>query len=283
MSQRQIISISPARQADMGELFTRISLSGSEADMLDPYLILAHHGPQNFPSNSAMPPIPPHPHRGFETVTFILDGELRHRDSAGHQSLIHTGGVQWLTAGAGVVHSEVAPEGFWQRGGGLEILQIWINLPSHLKMSPPRYQGVERKDLLIVPLPEGAGTLNHVSGEFAGARGPVESPTDVFMSTVSLHAGSRVELPTPTQRQVLFYVVNGRAKVGSRELVGGDLAKVGTGDSIEVAALEDTLILFSHADEIKEAVVASGPFVMNTEAEIRQAHADYRAGRLGQL
>lgn len=280
---RHIKEIRAARRHDVAGIYTRLSLSGTVEDMLDPFLVLAHHGPHDFPPDSAEPSFDPHPHRGFETVTFILDGDLWHRDSDGNESLIHAGGVQWLTAGSGVVHSERAPERFWKEGGTFQVLQLWVNLPARLKMTPPNYQGVEASALATVPLQDGSGTVTLISGEFAGAIGPVASLTDLFMSTVSLKAGGHASLPTPRQRCVLLYVVNGEVTVGDATAVAGDLVTFEDGDFINVEALGEALIIFGHGDPIGEPVVTGGSFVMNTEAEITAANNDYRAGKFGGL
>lgn len=283
MKQRAINSIRAARRHDIAGVYTRISLSGTATDMLDPFLLLAHHGPHDYPPDSVEPPFDPHPHRGFETVTFILDGELSHRDSLGNESLIHSGGVQWLSAGAGVVHSERATERFWKEGGRFQILQLWVNLPARLKMTPPHYQGVEAGALATVPLPDDAGALALISGGYAGVTGPVASLTGLLMSTVSLQAGRLASLPTPRQRSVLFYVVNGDVTVNGAKAVAGDLVTFGDGDVIDIEASQDALIVFGHGDPIDEPVVTAGPFVMNSEAEVAAAFSDYQAGKFGGL
>ena len=148
---RGVIAQHPAIRDDIGDLTTRRPLPGPGLDQLDPFLFLNHHGPQVYPANNRGLPFGPHPHRGFETVTFILEGSLAHADSAEHQSVIHAGGVQWMTAGSGIVHAEVSPPEFLHDGGPLEILQLWINLPASLKMSEPRYVGPVSYTHLTLP------------------------------------------------------------------------------------------------------------------------------------
>jgi quercetin 2,3-dioxygenase len=143
MTAKTVLALHAAQRDDIGDLTTRRPLPGSGLDQLDPFLLLNHHGPQTYGPNNSGLPFGPHPHRGFETVTFVLDGELAHRDSAGHESVITAGGVQWMTAGSGLVHEEVSPEAFRRDGGSLELLQLWVNLPGRLKMSPPRYVGLQ--------------------------------------------------------------------------------------------------------------------------------------------
>jgi redox-sensitive bicupin YhaK (pirin superfamily) len=281
MTARKLVSHSNAPRHDVANLVTRMAIDGLADNDLDPFLLLGHHGPQQFPPENQGLPFGPHPHRGFETVTFVVDGELLHRDSGGHDSVIGPGGVQWMTAGAGVVHSETSPDKFLKDGGPLEILQLWVNLPARLKMSPPRYTGLHAQDVIDVPLADGAGTLHLVSGDFEGSTGPIQSLTDVFIAMAAVNDGGSADLPAPAGRTVLFYVVQGSAVVDGVALPTATLARFeADGDFVRVAAQGDALILFGHADPIGEPVVARGPFVMNTEAEIEEAFRDLRAGRL---
>ncbi|MBD8553848.1 pirin family protein [Rhizobium sp. CFBP 8762] len=280
--ERRIQSVRSASRQDIGNLYTRAVFSVS--DELDPFLLLAHHGPQTFPPGSSMPEFGPHPHRGFETVTFLLAGDSIHQDSEGREVITHAGGVQWMTAGSGVVHSEKSPNDFWSRGGELEVLQLWVNLPSQLKMTAPRLENIQPNDIVAVPLPNNAGELNLISGRFGGKTGPADSLTGVFASTLSLTARALVSLPTPARRRVLFYVIKGRLTVADKSVNEGDLVRFeDEGEIIELTVDEDAFVLFAHGDVIGEPVVAQGPFVMNTEAEIKQAYADFRSGTFGRL
>jgi hypothetical protein len=261
---------------DIGELHTWRPLPNDEIQQIDPFLFLNHHGPQVYPARNRGLPFGPHPHRGFETVTFIVEGSLTHRDSGGHESVIETGGVQWMTAGRGLEHEEVSPPEFLERGGPLEILQLWINLPARLKFTEPRYVGLQKDD--IASFDNGGVTVNLISSEWSGHRGPIESLTDVHMMTVALSAGSRIVLPAPRGRNVFFYIVRGKLTVGNAfHLVDWN----DDGDEIEVEAVDDAFILFGHAKPYGEPVVAHGPFVMNTREEIVQAIRDYQMGKFG--
>ena len=280
MSSRTIAAVHAATRDDIADLVTRRPVPAADLPQVDPFLFLNHHGPQVYAANNNGLPFGPHPHRGFETVTFILSGTLAHHDTGGHQSVIAAGGVQWMTAGSGLIHAEVSPPDFKQTGGPLEILQLWVNLPSRLKMTPPRYTGVQADGIPAVATADGAGTVNLVSGSFAGQQGPIRSLTDVFMATVQLYPGARVELPAPRGRAVLFYVVSGRVAVSGREVDQWHLATLhDDADTVTVEASEDSVLLFGHADPIDEPVVAHGPFVMTTREEISEAIRDYQAGR----
>jgi redox-sensitive bicupin YhaK (pirin superfamily) len=278
---RTVARIHPAHRDDIADLTTRRPLPGPGLDQVDPFLFLNHHGPQVYPPNNAGLPFGPHPHRGFETVTFVLEGELAHYDSGGHESVIGAGGVQWMTAGAGLVHAEVSPPEFKRDGGPLEILQLWVNLPGRLKMTPPRYSGLQREQRPVVPLPGAAGELALVSGAFGEGEGPVRSLTGVFMSVVRMRPGGRAELPAPQGRSVFLYAARGSAAVAGTPVERWNLVTLHEdGDSVAVeAGAEDALLLFGHADPIREPVVAHGPFVMNSAEEIRRAIVDYQAGR----
>jgi redox-sensitive bicupin YhaK (pirin superfamily) len=276
MTLRTIRKQYPALRDDIGELHTWRPLPNDELQQIDPFLFLNHHGPQVYPPRNRGLPFGPHPHRGFETVTFIVEGSLTHRDTGGHESVIETSGVQWMTAGRGLEHEEVSPPEFLERGGPLEILQLWINLPSRLKFTEPRYVGLQKDE--IASFENGGVIVNLISGDWNGHRGPIESLTDVTMMTIALLAGSRIVLPAPRGRNVFFYIVRGKLTIGDAfHLVDWN----NDGDEIEVEAIDDAFILFGHAKPYGEPVVAHGPFVMNTREEIVQAIRDYQAGKFG--
>ncbi|TDV96683.1 hypothetical protein BDK62_110130 [Halomonas alkaliantarctica] len=280
---RRVIAQHPAKRDDIGDLVTRRPLPGPQLEQLDPFLFLNHHGPQTYPANNRGLPFGPHPHRGFETVTFILEGSLAHADSAKHQSVINAGGVQWMTAGSGIVHAEISPEEFLRDGGPLEILQLWVNLPSHLKMSEPRYVGLQQESIPAIKLP-GGGELNLISGEWQGNAGPIDTLTGVFMSTLRLPAGSHEQLPVAPGRQVFLYVVDGDVTVGGEPVKAHHLIEVDRdGDSLDIEANSDARLLFGHGEVIDEPVYSHGPFVMNTREEIVQAVEDYQNGKFGGL
>lgn len=269
-----------ALRDDIGDLTTRRPLPGPGLEQIDPFLFLNHHGPQVYPPGNGGLPFGPHPHRGFETVTFIIEGELAHLDSAGHQSVIRAGGVQWMTAGRGLIHSELSPDDFKRRGGPLEILQLWVNLPSRLKMALPAYVGLQRESIPALPTADGGGRVNLIAGRWAGVEGPIRSLTGVFMSTVELARGGGVRFGELAGRNVFLYVVRGAIDVGGGRANAHTLVELGEdGDSIDIRARDDTILLFGHAKPIGEPVVAHGPFVMNTRAEIVEAIGDYHAGR----
>ncbi|MGQ7262935.1 pirin family protein [Vreelandella sp. V005] len=282
-SARRVIAQHPAKRDDIGDLVTRRPLPGPQLEQLDPFLFLNHHGPQTYPANNRGLPFGPHPHRGFEMVTFILEGSLAHADSASHQSVIHAGGVQWMTAGSGIVHAEISPPEFLREGGPLEILQLWVNLPARLKMSEPRYVGLQQADIPAIALP-GGGELNLIAGEWQDHVGPIETLTGVFMSTLRLPAGAQEQLSVAPGRQVFLYVVNGDVEVGGEPVQSHRLIEVDRdGDRLDIEASSDARLLLGHGDVIDEPVYSHGPFVMNTREDIVQAVDDYQNGKFGGL
>lgn len=279
MTRRAVLSVHPAHRDDIGDLVTRRPVPGPGIDHVGAFLFLNHHGPQIYPPNNRGLPFGPHPHRGFETVTFILEGELAHTDSVGHESVIRAGGVQWMTAGRGIVHAEVSPAAFRREGGQLEILQLWVNLPSRLKMTAPLYVGVQADGIPAITA-EGM-TVHLVSGEWQGRKGAIESLTGVFLSWVEARPDASVTFDRLSGRDVFLYAARGGIEVAGRQVPQFHLARLSEGDSVAITTTEPALFLFGHADPIPEAVVAHGPFVMNSMEEIRQAFADYQAGKFG--
>lgn len=281
MTDRRLARVHTAYRDDIADLVTRRPVPGPGIDQLDPFLFLNHHGPQTYAPDNRGLPFGPHPHRGFETVTFIVEGSLTHQDSAGHASIIRAGGVQWMTAGRGIIHAEISPPDFLQAGGPLEILQLWVNLPSKLKMTAPAYTGLQRDQ---IPMLERSGATVHLSaGTLDGVTGPVPSLTGMFMSTVELRAGGTLRFDGLAGRAVFLYVVRGEIEIGAdaAPVQQFHLAELTDGDAVELSSRTGALLLFGHGEPLREPVVAHGPFVMNTRAEIMEAISDYQAGRFG--
>jgi hypothetical protein len=279
--QRTIKRLHPALRDDIADLQTRRPLPGPSLSNLGAFLFLNHHGPQVYPPYNRGLPFGPHPHRGFETVTFILEGELTHRDTAGHESIILKGGVQWMTAGSGLVHAEVSSSEFKRNGGPLELLQLWVNLPARLKMTTPRYVGVQRDGIPTLPGANDKARVNLVAGKYNGAEGSIASLSGVFMATVTAEAGGKVRFDGLKGRDVFLYVARGEIEVAGRRAGAFNLVELDQGDAVEIEATTDAVLVFGHAEPINEPIVSGGPFVMNTIEEIQQAFDDFRAGRLG--
>jgi quercetin 2,3-dioxygenase len=283
MTLKTVLALHPSHREDIGDLVTRAPMQGPQSGVqVDPFIFLAHHGPQVYPPNNRGLPFGPHPHRGFETVTFILDGELTHSDSGGHVSTIGAGGVQWMTAGSGLVHAELSPDAFRRNGGPLEILQLWVNLPARLKFTAPRYQGLQGAQIPKVDTADGKASLALIAGQWDGATGPVESITGNFMSVIDARAGASVSFDGLESRSIFLYVVSGAMRVNNRDVAEHTLVQLSlSGDQLALEATTGARLLFGHGQPIREPVVAHGPFVMNTVEEIRQAIVDYQAGKFG--
>jgi quercetin 2,3-dioxygenase len=273
-----------AQRSDVEGLLTyrAFPLPSLDAGRLNPFIFLNHHGPQTYPPGNAGLPFGPHPHRGFETVTFILSGDLVHKDNGGYRSLIAAGGVQWMTAGSGLIHAEVSSDEFKSAGGHVEILQLWVNLPATLKLAPPRYVGLQKEEVPEIVLDEGAVCVNLISGDWDKITAPIETLTDVHLCSISFRRGAGLERSLATDRRVFCYVVSGELKVNDVRVEARHTVEFGEeGERVVFEALADSVIIFGHAEPLREPVAAYGPFVMNTEAEIEQAIRDYRAGRFG--
>jgi redox-sensitive bicupin YhaK (pirin superfamily) len=278
---RTVILKHRAVNAPIADLVTYRAMPTQSVEYIDPFLFLNHHGPQTYRANNRGLPFGPHPHRGFETVTFILEGDILHKDSSGHESVIEAGGIQWMTAGSGLIHAEVSSGNFKKTGGPLEILQLWVNLPAKYKMTAPRYIGLQQKEIPAVPLAAGV-TAHAVSGDWAGTAGAVQPLADVALAWLDLAAGATVTVPITASRSIFFYVVRGSVRVNGTEASARELVEFNyDGDELVIEGLKDSVLLLGHAVPFGEPVVSGGPFVMNTEAEIRQAYADYQQGKFG--
>jgi redox-sensitive bicupin YhaK (pirin superfamily) len=280
MTLRSVKSIYPAFQDDIGDLRTFRPVPSPLIDLIDPFLFLNHHGPQVYSSDNPGLPFGPHPHRGFQTVTFILKGDIAHRDSAGHESVIGPGGVQWMSAGRGLVHEEVSSERSKKEGGALEILQLWVNLPARLKMSDPYYVGLQAERIPVVELEPGKVRAQVIAGQLRGVAGPFTPSTGISVRMIELKAGGQARLEIPARENLFFYVVRGSVQVNGKTVEKLHLVEFGdSGEELDLQAANDSLVLLCHAEPYGEPVVAAGPFVMNTRAEIEQAIQDYRSGK----
>ncbi|MEX0968798.1 MAG: pirin family protein [Bacteroidia bacterium] len=251
-------------------------------DKLDPFLFLNHHGPQVFSANNKGLPFGAHPHKGFETVTFILDGDIAHKDNSGHSSIIKAGGIQWMTAGKGIIHSEVSSNEFMKNGGNVEILQLWINLPAKLKNAEPKYIGLEKDQIPELTFDDGKVKVNLIGGQWGEEEAPFQSLTDVLMTTIEIESEGSIRLPVDNSREVFFYVVSGAVRVNEQDVEKRTLIEFDReGDHIFLQGIKKAVVLFGTATPTNEPVVAKGPFVMNTQEEIIQAYKDYREGKFG--
>lgn len=282
MNTRTIQHIHSAGFVPMDNLITYSPLPSRALPMLDPFLLLNHHGLQHYPPHNSGLPFGPHPHRGMETVTFIIEGDIMHRDSGDHKSVVRAGGVQWMTAGRGLIHSETSSDEFIEHGGAMEIIQLWLNLPARLKMTDPFYKGLQKDDIPAVQTDNGRVRIAVVSGAWHDVAPAFASSTNIHLNTVEFQQGGSLVLSAPAEHNVLFYVVRGTLVVNGTPVEARQLVEFGVeGSEITVEASSDSFLLFGHGQPFREPVVAQGPFVMNTREEIVQAYDDYRRGRFG--
>jgi redox-sensitive bicupin YhaK (pirin superfamily) len=241
---------------------------------VSPFILLDHFGPTDFPPAERPRGVGWHPHRGFETVTVLMEGEVEHEDTAGNGGRIGPGDVQWMTAGAGLLHKEFHSHAFTRRGGRFHGLQLWVNLPARHKMTPPRYQTLRATD---IPVVDG---VRVIAGEFQGSKGPAQTFTPITLLEIRLRAKESVHVPLAEADSAALYVVEGKLSVASeRELV--ILSRSGADFVLE--AETDAIVFVMSGTPLDEPVAGYGPFVMNTPREIQQAFADYQAGRLGTI
>ncbi|WP_423127735.1 pirin family protein [Gaoshiqia sp. Z1-71] len=264
------------------DLVTYRVIPTPSVNYLDPFLFLNHHGPQVYKAKNKGLPFGPHPHRGMETVTFVLNGDIAHFDSGGEKSIITAGGVQWMTAGSGLIHSEVSSDEFKENGGKLEILQLWINLPAHLKMTEPFYKGLQKEAIPLILSDDGKVSIKLISGAYKGVEGPFYSPIGAHLGTIHFETGAEFSLSVPNEETIFFYLIGGEMTVNGRLIQEKSLVEFKNDDTrIDVLATKESCLLLGHALPLNEPVVSQGPFVMNTQAEIRQAYEDYHAGKFG--
>ena len=252
---------------------------------LSPFVMLDYAGPTFYPATDTPRGVGEHPHRGFETVTIVYQGLVAHRDSAGNSGVIGPGDVQWMTAASGIVHEELHEKEWAKRGGTLQAIQLWVNLPKSSKMSAPGYQTIVNDQIPVVQLDRGAGSLRVIAGSVGGAKGPAKTFTPIELYDVRLRAGHSMPLQIPNGYNVGLLILSGRASVeGAHRLSEADLAVfVSTGEPVTIIAEEEATILVMAGEAIDEPVARYWPFVMNTKAELIQAVNDYQAGKMGHL
>ena len=252
---------------------------------LSPFLLLDYAAPYQFPAGNERRGVGAHPHKGFETVTVAYQGELEHRDSSGGGGKIGAGDVQWMTAGRGIVHEEFHSRAFTQKGGTLQMVQLWVNLPARDKSAKAGYQTLLKAQIPTVALPAGAGTVRVIAGKFGGEEGPARTFTPINLWDVNLAAGKSATLPLPDGHTTTFLVLRGEVVVNAQQD-----AREGTlpifardGDHIVVKAKTDSTLLVMSGEPINEPIVGHGPFVMNSRAEIAKAFKEYQLGHMGEI
>ena len=285
-NRKELLRIAKSHRDTVGDGFEiRRPMPGPAIEGINPFLLLDHAGPTTIEPSDTPRGVDEHPHRGFETVTVVLQGELEHRDSAGNSGHLREGDVQWMTAASGVVHEEKHGGEFTRNGGTLEIVQLWVNLPAQYKSERPGYQDIQKDDIPVVELENGGGSLRVIAGEFCGTKGVAKTFTPVMLFDVTLNQGADIVLPIQANHTTGLYVLRGEVFLeGGENVREGELAGFTVeGESIRVKGSSATRLLLIGGEPIDEPVVSYGPFVMNTMDEIRQAFKDYREGKMGTL
>ncbi|MCU1463999.1 MAG: pirin [Acidimicrobiales bacterium] len=289
---RPVVSLTTAPRGFEGEGFpVRRAFAGVDPQQLDPFVHMDEMGEVEYAPGEPKG-TPWHPHRGFETVTYMIDGIFEHHDSTGGGGVITDGDTQWMTAGAGILHIEAPPEAVVVRGGLFHGLQLWVNLPASDKWVPPRYQDIGRDKVTLASSPDGGALVRVIAGDVAGHAGPGATHTPIAMLHATVSPGAELVLPWRPDFNALVYALSGRGAVGEerRPFAAGQLAVLGAGDTVTVRADEtqesrspNLEVIVLGGRPINEPVAWYGPFVMNTDDEIRQAMADFQAGRMGRI
>jgi len=282
---RTITQVITARhQLEGGGFKVRRPLPSAGLRYLDPVLLIDEMGPADYRPGEAVG-APNHPHRGFETVTYMLDGEFEHRDSGGHAGRLRPGDVQWMTAGRGVVHSEMPSARIMEEGGRVHGFQIWVNLPARLKMTAPRYQEVAASNIPEAVSADGLARVRVIAGEALGVSARIDTHTPLIYQHWILQPGARVQQALPVDCNAMLYVFSGAIESGGKALADGELGILGKGDGVDLSvpadATDTAQLLLLGGVPLGESVVQHGPFVMNTREEINQAITDYQQGRMG--
>ncbi|MEY2465318.1 MAG: quercetin 2,3-dioxygenase [Acidimicrobiaceae bacterium] len=262
-----------------------------DAETADPFFLLDQLGPVEYAPNEAVG-APWHPHRGFETVTYVIDGTIEHHDSNGGGGVIGEGDTQWMTAGAGILHDEVPTETFFRNGGRTHGVQLWVNLPSALKFAPPRYQAITRDDLTLLSTPDGGTLIRLIAGDLAGHTGPGSTHTPISYAHASISPGAELDVPWNPSFNALAYVLSGRGYAGRerRPVEAHELVVFGAGEVVTLEASTsqpddspNLEVLLLGGLPIREPIAHYGPFLMNTRAQLLEAIEDFNAGRMGRI
>ena len=272
---------------NMGPIRLRQPIPANDIEEVDPFILLHHYGPFEISPEKNPMDLGPHPHRGFEPVTFLIQGEQLHRDSLGNESVVKAGDVQWTTAGRGIIHAEGPHKDFVERGGTLEGIQLWINLPARKKMIQPNYQHVKDADFNQMVSEDGLITSKVMAGSFGEINGKIQTqtPLDVFM--IDAQKEGNTFIPVKGSHQAMIYLIHGQVRINNSVVLRKDgdqmitFQQDGNGFTIEVS--EDAKLLFLSGEPIREKVVNWGPYVMNTQTEILEAMRDFQMGKMGFL
>jgi quercetin 2,3-dioxygenase len=279
---RTINKYTDLQHMNVGPFKVKQPLPNDEMDQVSPFILLHHGGPQFHQPGEIKARLSPHPHRGFEPVTFLFSGKIHHKDSAGNEGLLQTGDVQWMTAGSGIIHSEGPSADFAKDGGDMEIIQLWVNLPRDHKMTAPKYQDIKSQSMPVIS--DNGFDIKLVAGEYGEKKGPASTFTPILAMMVHFKKGGSTTIAVPASFNAMIYVLDGSVESNSVVLERFNMGVAEKdGDTIELKSLADGKLLFLAGEPIQEPVVSYGPFVMNYPGEIKQAIMDYEMGKMGEL
>jgi quercetin 2,3-dioxygenase len=282
MSYRTATIYNELQHFNVGPFNVKQPLPNSKVDGVSPFLLLHHAGPTYHAPGEIKVRLSPHPHRGFEPVTFLFSGKIHHKDSTGSEGYLESGDVQWMTAGSGIIHSEGPSETFAKEGGTMELVQLWVNLPREFKMTAPKYQDIKSKAIPV--LEENGFRMNIVAGEYKGIKGPASTFTPVAALMIHFESNASTTITMPKEHNVLIYVLEGMVESNGAKIDASNMAVFDqSSEHIELNALISGKLLLLAGEPIKEPVVSYGPFVMNYPGDIKQAILDYETGKMGVL
>ena len=287
MKPNTIKTIGRSDFVNMGPIRLRQPLPTQQIEMVDPFILLHHYGPYDISEKSNPFDLGPHPHRGFEPVTFLVQGEQLHRDSLGNESVVKAGDVQWTTAGRGIIHAEAPTKDFVKKGGVIEGIQLWLNLPAEKKMIEANYQHAKHEDFRVVISEDGKVETRIIAGELNGTYGRIATQTAVNAFMIKAEAGGVEAITFSNEQQGILYLLKGKAKVNASTILELDKNQFiqfnQDGDGFSIEADENSLFLFMSGEPFNEPVSTYGPYVMNTQTEIMEAMRDYQMGKMGFL
>lgn len=283
MKNRTIAHILKSEKIDMGGTKVKQPLPTMRVDQIDPFLLLHHFGPTEVEPGSDPLDVGPHPHRGFEPVTFLYSGGIRHKDSRDNEGILAGGDVQWMTSGMGIIHSERASHEFLEKGGVMEGIQLWVNLPRKDKMVQPRYQDIKAKDIPVISEQDGKVQIAVVAGNFREQQGPAQTYTPILALKVALQKDGKATIDIPENYNAMAYILSGQVQTdGGFDYEGETLLHFkNDGAGITLTATEEARVLVLAGEPIDEPVAQWGPYVMNTQTEVMQAMRDYQMGKMG--
>ncbi len=271
----------------MGPIELRQPIPTQQIDMIDPFILLHHYGPYQINKDSNPFDLGPHPHRGFEPITFLIQGEQLHRDSLGNESIVKVGDVQWTTAGRGVIHAEGPTKSFVKQGGTLEGIQLWLNLPAEKKMIQPNYQHVKNEDFNVISSEDNKVKIQVIAGRLEGKSGKISTQTSVNVYMIAIEEGGKYTISIDENHQSLVYLLNGNVTINDSETLAlnqNQLVEFNQdGNSFSIKGNTQSKLLFLSGTPFYEPVKSYGPYVMNTQTELMEAMRDYQMGKMGFL